>query len=867
MNKMQGKSIVETPLMKQYMAIKAEHPDALLLFRVGDFYETFGEDAVLTSKALGIVLTKRANGSASSVELAGFPHHALDNYLPKLVRAGYKVAVCDQLEDPKMTKKIVKRGVTELLTPGLAYNDQILSYNENNYLASLVFFQDRAGISFLDISTGTFLVSQGPLDYIDRLLHQFSPKEVLLQKGYEKGFKERFGEEYYCSTLDEWAFASQATLNKLLKHFQVESLKGFGVETLELGVCAAGACLFYLEITKHDQLSHLCGMQRIDESDYMWLDKFTIRNLELFNAFDPKGSSLVQVIDKTQSPMGARLLRRWLSMPLTNKEALEQRYEVIEALLKKTAMASELAQSLRAMGDLERLVSKAAVGRISPREMLQLKQGLIETEAILKAVASAKSPALQALSQSLKAYPQLQQKIAQELLSEPAQQIGRGDVMHSDCHPQLKELRHKLRHGKDYLLQMQERESERTGISSLKISYNNVFGYYIEVRNTHKEKAPPEWIRKQTLVNAERYITPELKEYEDLILGAEERMTALEQELYGALVAEVQKEVVGLQQNARVLAQMDVLLGFSVLAQTHNYCRPKLSNEDVLDIKQGRHPVIEQVLPPTESYVANDLFLDPKTQQIIIITGPNMSGKSALLRQTALIVLLAQIGCYTPAASAKIGLIDKLFTRVGASDNISRGESTFMVEMLEASSILHNLSAKSLVLLDELGRGTSTYDGLSIAWAIVEYIHQHPSAKAKTLFATHYHELNDMAEGFPRIKNFHVSVKEADNKVLFLRTLKPGGVAHSFGIHVAGMAGMPKNVLLSAERLLKQLESQSASSRAIKTSTPNFQLSIFPLEDPLLVQLREEIQRVDINRLSPLEAFDLLRDLKKRIGV
>ena len=853
--------------MKQYMAVKAEHPDALLLFRVGDFYETFGNDAILTSKALGIVLTKRANGSASSVELAGFPHHAIDNYLPKLVRAGYKVAVCDQLEDPKLTKTIVKRGVTELLTPGLAYNDHILQSNENNFLASLAFFQDQAGISFLDISTGTFLVSQGPLEYIDRLLSQFAPKEVLLQKGYEKGFKERFGEGYFCSTLDEWAFAPQASRNKLLKHFQVETLKGFGVEALNLGVCAAGACLFYLELTKHDRLGHLCGMQRIDESDYMWLDKFTIRNLELFSAFDPKGSSLIQILDKTESPMGARLLRRWLAMPLTNKDALEQRYAVVEAFLKKPALASEMAQSLRVMGDLERLVSKAAVGRIAPREMVQLKLGLAQTETILKVVASAKNPALQALAQGLQAYPALQQRLEQELLPEPAQQIGRGDVMASDCHPQLKELRHKLRHGKDYLLQMQQRESERTGISSLKISYNNVFGYYIEVRNTHKEKAPPDWIRKQTLVNAERYITPELKEYEELILGAEERMMALEQELYAALVAEAQKEVVGLQQNARVLAQMDVLLGFSTLAQTHNYCRPKLSNEDVLEIKQGRHPVIEQLLPPTESYVANDLFLDPKTQQIIIITGPNMSGKSALLRQTALIVLLAQIGCYVPAEAAKIGLIDKLFTRVGASDNISRGESTFMVEMLEASSILHNLSQKSLVLLDELGRGTSTYDGLSIAWAIVEYIHQHPVAKAKTLFATHYHELNDMAEGFPRIKNFHVSVKETENKVLFLRTLKPGGVAHSFGIHVAGMAGMPKSVLRSAENLLKQLEEQSASSRAIKTATPNFQLSIFPLEDPLLVQLREEILKVDINHLSPLEAFDLLRELKKRIGV
>jgi len=864
---MEQNKIVETPLMKQYLAIKAEHPEALLLFRVGDFYETFGNDAILTSKALGIVLTRRANGAAAEVELAGFPHHALDNYLPKLVRAGYKVAVCDQLEDPKFTKTIVKRGVTELLTPGVAYNDQILVHNEHNFLASMVFYQDQAGICFLDISTGTFSLAQGALDYIDRLLNQFVPKEVLLQRGYEKGFRERFGDHYYCSSLDEWAFAPQATRNKLLKHFKVESLKGFGVEELNLGVSAAGAALFYLEMTKHTQLGHLCSIQRIDESDYMWLDRFTIRNLELFSSFDPKGSSLIDIIDKTTTPMGARLLRQWLVMPLKDRAALERRYQIIDAFTNRQGMAKNISHSLSLIGDMERLTSKAAAGRLSPREAVQLKKGLEETENIRKQALSSASDDLQALAQNLDPCTPLVARMGHDLLPEPAQQIGKGDVIASGCHPILDELRHKMRHGKEFILQMQQRESEETGITSLKINYNNVFGYYIEVRNTHKDKVPPQWIRKQTLVSAERYITPELKEYEEQILGAEERMIALEQELYAALIAEIQKQIKPLQQNARILAQLDVLLGFSILAKSNRYCRPQLFDNDIIDIKQGRHPVIECLLPPDEGYVANDLYLDNEKQQIIIITGPNMSGKSALLRQTALIVLLAQVGSFVPAKSAKIGIVDKLFTRVGASDNISRGESTFMVEMLEASGILHNLSPKSLVILDELGRGTSTYDGLSIAWAIVEYIHQQPSARAKTLFATHYHELNEMAAQFPRVKNFHVSVKEADNRVLFLRTLMPGGVAHSFGIHVARMAGMPKIVLESAEKMLKQLEAHAPDPKAKTGAAPHYQLSIFPLEDPLLAQLREDIKKVDINQLSPLQAFDLLRELKKRVGV
>ena len=877
--------IAETPLMKQYFAIKAQHPDALLLFRMGDFYETFGSDAVITSKVLGIVLTRRANGSAADIELAGFPYHAIDNYLPKLIRAGHKVAVCEQLEDPKLTKTIVKRGVTELLTPGVALNDQVLTSKEHNFLASVAFYQNQAGIAFLDFSTGTFSVAQGSLDTIERLLNQFMPKEVLLQKGYEKGFRERFGEELYCTCLDEWAFSPQATRDKLLKHFQVETLKGFGVEELNLGTVAAGACLFYLEITKHEQLGHLCSLQRIDESDYMWLDRFTIRNLELFSSFDPKGSSLVNIIDKTTTPMGARLLRQWLVMPLKDRVALERRYQLIDSLSSQPDIAKKISESLSLIGDLERLVSKASAGRISPREVNQLQRGLAEAGDLQSLHELQELRDVKDLLDGLDPCKELVARIERDLLPDPAQQIGRGDVIASGCNSQLDELRYKARHGKEYMENMLQRESKRTGISSLKVSYNKIFGYYIEVSNTHKEKVPPEWIRKQTLVNAERYITQEVKEYEEQILGAEERLITLEQEVYADLISEVQKYIRPLQQNARILAQIDVLLGFSILAKENHYCKPQLFDNDVLEIKQGRHPVIERLLPPSQVYIANDLYLDGETQQIIIVTGPNMSGKSALLRQTALIVLLAQIGCFVPAAEAKIGMVDKLFTRVGASDNISRGESTFMVEMLEASGILHNLTPRSLVLLDELGRGTSTYDGLSIAWAIVEYLHQHPSAQAKTLFATHYHELNEMATQFPRVKNFHVSVKEIENRVLFLRTLKPGGVAHSFGIHVARMAGMPTEVLQSAEKLLKQLEAHAPNPTSQPTAStpplprkstqqlsphptpPSLQLTIFPLEDPLLVQLRDDLIKVNLNSISPLEAFDLLRELKKRVGV
>lgn len=862
------KTIVETPLMRQYFEVKRQHPDALLLFRVGDFYETFGEDAVIASKVLGIVLTKRANGSAQYVELAGFPHHSIETYLPKLVRSGYKVAVCDQLEDPKLTKKIVKRGVTELVTPGLAYNEQLLEQKENNYLCAVCFSQDKGGIAFLDISTGTFRIAEGPLEYIEVLLSNFTPKEVLVQRGYQAGFRERFGENYYLSVMDEWAFVRDACQDKLKKQFGIQSLKGFGVEGLDLGMTAAGAILFYLEQNHNTGVAHLCSISRIDKGSFVWMDRFTIRNLELFSASGGEGVSLLHVIDKCASPLGARLLRSWLDMPVKDIREIEQRHNVVAYFTDHTGERERIQESIGNVGDLERITSRAAAGKIMPREVMQLKRGLGQMEAIKEL--GMKAMPLQAGELSL--LEGLYDEIDRKMASEPAAIFGKGDIIAEGVDKELDELREIARHGKDYLLHVQQRESERTGIPSLKISYNNVFGYYLEVRNTHKDKVPDDWIRKQTLVSAERYITPELKEYEEKILGAEGRILVLEQQIYSQVVSAVQKEIGAIQKNSNIIARLDCLAGFARLAVENKYCRPRMDEGFILDIKQGRHPVIETLMPPGEVYVANDLYLDNDSQQIIILTGPNMAGKSALLRQTALIVLLAQLGSFVPAQSALIGVTDKIFTRVGASDNISRGESTFMVEMIETSTILHNLSDRSLILLDEIGRGTSTFDGMSIAWAIVEYIHQH-QYRAKTLFATHYHELNELENTYGRVKNYHISVKEVDKKVIFLRKLCPGGVAHSFGIHVARMAGMPWQVIDSAQKTLDKLESGrddgSAGKKEVKRkkSGDNLQLSFYQLEDPLLSDLRDRLKAMDINSMSPLDAFDAIRALKKQIGL
>lgn len=861
--------IVETPLMRQYFEVKRQHPDALLLFRVGDFYETFGEDAVIASKVLGIVLTKRANGSAQYVELAGFPHHSIETYLPRLVRSGYKVAVCDQLEDPKLTKKIVKRGVTELVTPGLAYNEQLLEQKENNYLCAVCFSQDKGGIAFLDISTGTFRIAEGSLEYIEVLLSNFAPKEVLVQRGYQAGFRERFGESYYVSVMDEWAFVQDACQDKLKKQFGIQSLKGFGVEGLDLGMTAAGAILFYLEQNHNRGVAHLCSISRIDKGSFVWMDRFTIRNLELFSASGGEGVSLLRVIDKCASPLGARLLRNWLAMPVKDIQEIEQRHTVVEYFVDHAAEREQMQEHIGNVGDLERITSRAAAGKIMPREVMQLKRGLGQMEAIKEL--GMKAMPLQAGELSL--LEGLYGEIDRKMAPEPAATFGKGDIIAAGVDKELDDLREIARHGKDYLLHVQQRESERTGIPSLKISYNNVFGYYLEVRNTHKDKVPGDWIRKQTLVSAERYITPELKEYEEKILGAEGRILELEQQIYSQVVSAVQKEIGAIQKNSNIIARLDCLAGFARLAVENKYCRPRMDEGLVLDIKQGRHPVIETLMPPGEEYVANDLYLDNDSQQIIILTGPNMAGKSALLRQTALIVLMAQMGSFVPAQSALIGITDKIFTRVGASDNISRGESTFMVEMIETSTILHNLSDRSLILLDEIGRGTSTFDGMSIAWAIVEYIHQH-QYKAKTLFATHYHELNELENTYERVKNFHISVKEVDKKVIFLRKLCPGGVAHSFGIHVARMAGMPRQVIDSAQKTLDKLESGrdngSAGKKEVKkrkSGGDNLQLSFYQLEDPLLSDLRDRLKAMDINTMSPLDAFDAIRALKKQIGL
>ena len=867
--------IVETPLMKQYFEIKAKHPDAILLFRVGDFYEMYGDDAVVGAEILGIVQTKRANGVGQSVEMAGFPHHALDTYLPKLVRAGKRVAICDQLEDPKLTKKLVKRGITELVTPGVSINDNILNHKENNFLAAIHFAKDKCGIAFLDISTGEFLTAEGTTDYIDKLLNNFSPKEVLLERNNKKKFEEIFGPRYFSFELDDWIFTSEAANDRLLKHFETKNLKGFGIQHLKLGIIASGAILYYLDQTQHTHISHITSLARIEEERYVRLDKFTVRSLELVCAMNEDGKSLLDVIDKTISPMGSRLLRRWILFPLKDVKPIQERQDVVEYFFRHPEVKELLDEQLEQIGDLERIISKVAVGRVTPREVVQLKIALQALEPIKEACMASNEPSLCRIGEQLNVCALIRDRIDQEIQPDPPSLVNKGGVIAKGVNEELDELRSIAYSGKDYLLQVQQRESEKTGIPSLKIAFNNVFGYYIEVRNAHKDKVPADWIRKQTLVNAERYITEELKEYEEKILGAEEKILSLESRLFNELVLCLTEYIPPIQCNANLIGRLDCLLSFAKAAESNKYIRPLVDESDVIDIKGGRHPVIEKQLPLGETYVANDVYLDEDKQQIIIITGPNMAGKSALLRQTALITLLAQIGCFVPAESARIGIVDKIFTRVGASDNISVGESTFMVEMNEAADILNNMTSRSLVLFDELGRGTSTYDGISIAWAIVEYIHEHPHAHAKTLFATHDHELNEMERSFPRIKNFNVSVKEVGNKVIFLRKLVPGGSEHSFGIHVAKMAGMPKCIVNRADEILKQLESEKRQEGAISGSSVkkapaarqsgNYQLSFFQLDDPVLSQVRDEIKNMDLNNLTPLEALNKLSEIRKII--
>lgn len=859
--------------MKQYYQIKAKHPDAVLLFRVGDFYETFGDDAIKSSEILGITLTRRANGSASFVELAGFPYHAIDTYLPKLVRAGQRVAICDQLEDPKLAKSIVKRGITELITPGVSTNDNILENRENNFLASVHIEKNAAGLAFLDISTGEFLTAEGKFDYIDKLLNSFQPKEVLYQKGKTEQFESLFGDKFYTNTQDDWIYTEDAATDRLLRHFNTKTLKGFGVQNIPLGVIASGAILHYLDLTQHTDLKHITGLSRIEEDHYVWLDRFTVRNLELFGTINEGASTLIHVLDKTISPMGARLLKRWVALPLKEISPIEERLDVVEYLIKNPELKQAIEEQLRQIGDMERLISKVAVGKINPREIVQLKLALKALVPIKESCAQSTNAVLTRYAEQLNPCAIICDRIENEINPDPPTQVNKGKVVASGVSNELDDLRNIAYSGKDYLLQMQERESERTGIPSLKISFNNVFGYYIEVRNTHKDKVPEDWIRKQTLVNAERYITEELKDYESKILGAEEKILQLETELFGKLVYAISDYIPAIQENAAILARIDCLLSFATVSIANNYVRPVVDESTDIDIKNGRHPVIEQQLPAGQSYVANDIYLDQKEQQIIIITGPNMAGKSALLRQTALIVLMAQMGCFVPADSARIGYVDKIFTRVGASDNISSGESTFMVEMTEAASILNNLSDRSLVLLDELGRGTSTYDGISIAWSIVEYLHEQPKARAKTLFATHYHELNEMEKSFARVKNYNVTVKEVGDKVIFLRKLVPGGSNHSFGIHVAQMAGMPKSVVRRAEEILDQLEDNYRKDtlakpvKEIAGKREGLQLSFFQLDDPVLKQIRDDIKKLDINNLTPVEALNKLNEIKRITGL
>ena len=890
---MAKKQAEDTPLLKQYFAVKAQHPEAVLLYRVGDFYETYSDDAVLVSKVLGLVQTKRSNGDKEAVPMAGFPHHAIEQYLTRLIRAGYKVAVCDQLEDPKLvgSRTLVKRGVTEMVTPGIAFGENMLEQKEHNYLTGLTFSKDQCGAAFLDVSTGTFQVAQGSTAYIGTLIASLAPKEIVVQRGNEKRVKELYGDTLYVSTLDEWAFVYDAAVEKLKRQLHVDSLKGYAIDSYPLGVSSAGALIVYLEQTQHTGLANICSISRIDEDKFVWMDKFTIRNLEIFSASaGGEGVSLVSVIDKCCSPMGSRLLRGWLAMPSLDLNELNARYDIVGHFTDNGELLNEVQCHISNIGDLDRIISRAATGKIMPREVLQLGRGLAQFDPIRKlcsgqGTASGVCAPLAELTASIGDCSELLKAITETLTQDAAAAIGKGDVIAAGVSEELDKVREISRGGKDYLLKMQQREIERTGITSLKISYNNVFGYYIEVRNAHKDKVPEEWIRKQTLVNAERYITQELKEYEEQILSAEDKIYALESAIYNSLIAKIQTAIRTIQKNSMVIAKLDILAGFAELASENRYCRPEIGNGLALDIKAGRHPVIETLMKPGEEYVPNDIHLDRDKQQIIILTGPNMSGKSALLRQTALIVLLAQIGSFVPADSAKIGYFDKIFTRVGASDNISRGESTFMVEMLETSMILHNLSERSLVLLDEIGRGTSTYDGMSIARAIVEFIHEYGKG-AKTLFATHYHELNDLEGIYPRVKNFHVAVKEVGKEVIFLRKLKEGGTAHSFGLHVARMAGMPKEVLASAERTLSALEaggagsiSNGAAPEAKQITKPyntkegrveadgTIQLSLFQLDDPTLSSLRDTLKSADLNNMTPMQAFDLLRDMKKELGI
>ena len=867
---MNEEEIVLTPMMKQFLDLKAKHPDAVMLFRCGDFYETYSTDAIVASEILGITLTKRANGKGKTVEMAGFPHHALDTYLPKLIRAGKRVAICDQLEDPKLTKKLVKRGITELVTPGVSINDNVLNYKENNFLAAVHFGKASCGVAFLDISTGEFLTAEGPFDYVEKLLNNFGPKEILFERGKRLMFEGNFGSKFFTFELDDWVFTETTAREKLLKHFETKNLKGFGVEHLKNGIIASGAILQYLTMTQHTQIGHITSLARIEEDKYVRLDKFTVRSLELIGSMNDGGSSLLNVIDRTISPMGARLLKRWMVFPLKDEKPINDRLNVVEYFFRQPDFKELIEEQLHLIGDLERIISKVAVGRVSPREVVQLKVALQAIEPIKQACLEADNASLNRIGEQLNLCISIRDRIAKEINNDPPLLINKGGVIKDGVNEELDDLRRISYSGKDYLLQIQQRESEQTGIPSLKVAYNNVFGYYIEVRNIHKDKVPQEWIRKQTLVNAERYITQELKVYEEKILGAEDKILVLETQLYTDLVQALTEFIPQIQINANQIARLDCLLSFANVARENNYIRPIIEDNDVLDIRQGRHPVIEKQLPIGEKYIANDVMLDSTTQQIIIITGPNMAGKSALLRQTALITLLAQIGSFVPAERAHIGLVDKIFTRVGASDNISVGESTFMVEMNEAADILNNVSSRSLVLFDELGRGTSTYDGISIAWAIVEYIHEHPKAKARTLFATHYHELNEMEKSFKRIKNYNVSVKEVDNKVIFLRKLERGGSEHSFGIHVAKMAGMPKSIVKRANAILKQLESdnrqQGISGKPLAEVSENrsgMQLSFFQLDDPILCQIRDEILNLDVNNLTPIEALNKLNDIKK----
>ena len=867
------KNIVETPLMKQYYSVKASHPDAVLLFRVGDFYETFGEDAILASEILGITLTRRANGAASSVELAGFPHHALDNYLPRLVRAGQRVAICEQLEDPKLTKKIVKRGITELVTPGVTYNENVLDNRENNFLTSIYMDRKVLGIAFLDISTGEFMASQGDQAFIDKLLNSFNPKEVLVQRNLHGEFQQLFGSGYYTYLLEEWVYTEENARNKLQKQFGTRNLKGFGVQDMTLGIIASGAILQYLELTQHTHTGHISSLSRIESDHYVWLDRFTLRNLEIFHSLYEGAPTLLDVMDRTVTPMGSRLLKRWLSLPLKDILLIRERHNMVEHISQDEEFRQFLTTRIREVGDLERIISKVAVRRVSPRELIQLKRALEACDTLKKRCTESPDRSFQQLAAQIDPCEEVKERIENTLNPDPPAMINKGGVIAAGVSDELDELREIMHSGKDYLLNMQQREVERTGISSLKIAYNNVFGYYIEVRNTHRDKVPEEWIRKQTLVSAERYITEELKSYEEKILGAEEKSLALEASLFQDLVAGIIECVRAIQMNASLVARLDCLLSFAVIALENGYCRPEINDSTTIEINEGRHPVIEKQLPPDEVYVSNSVRLDEKDQQIIILTGPNMSGKSAFLRQTALITLMAQVGSFVPAESASIGWVDKIFTRVGASDNISLGESTFMVEMLEAASILNNLSGRSLVILDEIGRGTSTYDGISIAWAMVEYIHEQQKGKAKTLFATHYHELNEMEASFKRVRNYNVSIREMDDRVIFLRKLVRGGSEHSFGIHVARMAGMPKSVIKRANEILVELEKTGGDKNLSKPvaelagSREGLQMSFFQLDDPVLKQIRDQIAGLDVNNLTPVEALNILNEIKKLSGL